>query len=79
MALGEDQDGASVCVIHEKVKAISDWPYPGSPKDMRSSAGLGGVYRKFVPDFAKSSAPLIELLTADQSEFDACKADEVGG
>ena len=33
------------------------------------------MYRKFVPNFAKISALLMELLTADQRELDACKAD----
>ena len=43
---------------------------------MRSFVGLSGVNRKFVPDFAKISAPLMELLTIDQKDLDACKADE---
>ena len=42
---------------------------------MCSFVGFAGVYRTFVPNFAKISAPLMELLTADQQEFDACKAD----
>ena len=40
---------------HEKVKAIADWPCPTAPKG--SFVGLTGVYRKFIPDFAKISAP----------------------
>lgn len=56
-------------MTHEGVNAIADWPYPTSPKDMRSIIGLAGVYQKFVPDFAKNSALLTELLTADQQEF----------
>ena len=60
---------------HEKVKAIADWPCPTAPKDMRSFVGLAGVYRKFIPDFAQISAPLMELITADRQQFDACKAD----
>ena len=74
---GEDPEGATVQMTHEKIKAISDWPYPASPKDMRSFMSLSGVYRKFVPDFAKISAPLMELISVDQREFDECKADIV--
>ena len=72
---GEDPEGASVRMTHEKIKAISDWPYPASPKNMRSFMGLSGVYRKFVPDFSKILAPLMELISVDQREFNACKAD----
>lgn len=63
-------------MTHEKVKAIADWPLPESPKEMRSFVGLSGVYRKFVSDFAKISAPHMELLTVGQKDFDACRADE---
>ena len=62
-------------MIHEKIKAITDWPYPETPKEMRSFVGLSGVYRKFVPNFAKISAPLLELITVDQHKFDICKAN----
>ena len=72
---GDDPDGASVCMTHEKVKAIADWPFPASLNDLFSFVGFAGVYRTFVPHFAKISAPLMELLTADQQGFDACKAD----
>ena len=63
---GDDPEGASIRMIHEKIKAIADWPYPGSPKEMRSFVGLSGVYRKFVPGFAKVSAPLMELMYVEQ-------------
>ena len=53
-------------MTHEKIKEISDWPYPGSPKEMRSFVGLSGAYHKFVPDFAKISAPLMELVSMEQ-------------
>lgn len=72
---GDDPDEASIRMKHEEGKAIADWPCLKSPNDMRSFVGLAGVYRKFVPDFAKISAPLMELLTADQQEFDAFKVD----
>ena len=62
----EDSQGASVRMTHKKIKSISDWPYPTTPKEMRSFMGLSGVYRKFVPDFAKIAAPLSELISVEQ-------------
>ena len=69
--LGFDIDGdgpeeASVHMAYEKIKAIADQSYPETPKEMRSFVGLSGVYRRFVPDFARISAPLMELIFADQ-------------
>jgi hypothetical protein len=39
-------------MTHEKVKAITDWPDPETPRNMRSFVGLTGVYRRFILDFA---------------------------
>ena len=63
-------------MTHEKVKSISDWPIPYTPKEMRSFVGLTGVYRKFVPDFARISAPLLDLIVMDQKEYDRVMEDE---
>ena len=73
---GDDPEGASVRMAHEKIKAIADWSYPETPKETRSFVNLSGVYRKYVPDFARISAPLMELITADQREFGACRAGD---
>ena len=51
---GDDPDGASVRMTHEKVKAIVDWPCLASPKDMRSFVGLAVVYRKFAQTLRRS-------------------------
>ena len=72
---GEDTDGASVDTAHEKIEAIADWPYPNTRKEMRSYVVISGIYRNFVPDFAKISQPLMELLAADQKDFDACRTN----
>lgn len=37
-------EGASVRMKQEKIKAIFDWPYLETPKDMRSFVGLSGVH-----------------------------------
>ena len=46
----------------EKVKLINTWPKPTCQKDIRAFLGFCGFYRKFIPSFAKTAAPLTELL-----------------
>src|SRR5882672_10952075 len=43
---------------------------------MRSVAALTGVYRKFVLDFARISAPLLDLIVMDQKEYDRVMEEE---
>src|SRR5882757_859948 len=69
-----DKSDLALRMTHEKIKAIADWPIPTSPKEMRQFVGLAGVYRRFVPDFAKISIPLLELITAEQNQFDEVMA-----
>ena len=70
----DDPKGAIVQMIHEKIKAVSDWPYPTSPKEVCSFMGLSGVYRKFIPNFVKISALLMELISMEQQKYDECRA-----
>ncbi|GAQ91223.1 putative retrotransposon protein [Klebsormidium nitens] len=47
-----------------KVDAISQWPRPNDPGDIRSFLGLAGFYRRFVRSrFLQIAAPLNDLLT----------------
>jgi hypothetical protein len=73
--LGFEVDGAGVSMTEEKVKAISDWPDPETPKEMRIFVGLTGVYRRFVADYAKIAAPLLKVMTLSQSEYDRMKGN----
>lgn len=49
----------------EKTKAVSEFPIPQSPKDIKSFLGLVSYYRRFIPDFAKLAKPLTCLLKKD--------------
>jgi hypothetical protein len=74
---GFEVDGAGVSMTEEKVKAISHWPDPETPKEMRIFVGLTGVYRRFVSDYAKIAAPLLDVMTLTQSEYDRMKSDPI--
>ncbi len=45
-----------------KVQAVSEWPVPGSAKDIRCFLGLAGYYRRFIRGFSAIAAPISELL-----------------
>jgi hypothetical protein len=75
--LGFEIDGEcnSIRMPHKKVKAITDWADPETPRNMKSCVGQTGVYRRFIPDIARISAPLLSLVTVYQRAFDACCTD----
>jgi transposase InsO family protein len=45
-----------------KVKAITEWPQPRNVHEVRQFLGLASYYRRYVRDFAKTAAPLSDLL-----------------
>lgn len=49
----------------EKIKAVTEFPTPLCPKDIKSFLGLVSYYRRFIPDFSKLSKPLTLLLKKD--------------
>ncbi|CAG9093322.1 unnamed protein product [Plutella xylostella] len=49
----------------EKVKAVSEFPVPKNPKDVKSFLGLAGYYRRFIENFSKITKPLTSLLKKD--------------
>ncbi|XP_070184094.1 uncharacterized protein [Littorina saxatilis] len=52
----------------DKTEKIRRAEKPRTKKEVRSFLGLAGYYRKFVPDFARVSAPLTDLTKKDQPE-----------
>lgn len=50
-----------------KIKAISEFPAPRNPKNIKQFLGLTGYYRRFIPNFSKIAKPLTELLKKDVS------------
>jgi len=48
-----------------KISAVSKFPIPRTPTDIKSFLGLAGYYRKFIPNFAKIAQPLTAVLKKD--------------
>ncbi|XP_022819396.1 uncharacterized protein LOC111351609 [Spodoptera litura] len=49
----------------DKVRAVTEFPTPKSPKDIKSFLGLVSYYRRFIQDFSKLAKPLTNLLKKD--------------
>ncbi|KYO28109.1 hypothetical protein Y1Q_0005103 [Alligator mississippiensis] len=53
--------GGHIAPLWDKIEAIKDWPPPKTKKEVRACLGLAGYYRRFVPGFGATAAPLHEL------------------
>jgi hypothetical protein len=60
--LGHVINQHGVSMEASKVEAITSWPRPNDPSDIRSFLGLAGFYRRFVRSFSRLAAPLTDLL-----------------
>lgn len=60
--MGHVISSARVATDPTKVQIIEQWPPPTSVKELRSSLGMAGYYRKFVKHFGLISKPLTNLL-----------------
>lgn len=63
--LGHVISGKGVAVDPDKIQAKKEWPIPGTIKALRSFLGLCSYCRRFVTNYSKLAAPLIELLRKD--------------
>ncbi|CAK1581928.1 unnamed protein product [Parnassius mnemosyne] len=45
-----------------KISAIEKYPLPKTAKEIKQFLGLIGYYRKFIPDFARTTKPLTQCL-----------------
>jgi len=45
----------------DKVKAMTQWPRPTNVRQVRQFVGLASWYRRFIPEFSASAAPLTKL------------------
>ena len=48
----------------DKIRAVTEWPIPHTPTEMRSYLGLTGYYRRFVDGYSKIAKPLQEACNA---------------
>jgi hypothetical protein len=60
--LGHVINAEGVSMEASKVAAISAWPRPQDPSDIRSFLWLAGFYRRFIRHFSRIAAPLTDLL-----------------
>lgn len=64
--LGHVISRKGVRVDPEKTKAVSEFPIPKTPKQVRSFLGMANYYRRFILNFAKIATPLNALLNKDK-------------
>ena len=62
-----------ITVVGDREKAISELPDPKNIKELRSLLGTLNFVRRFVPEYAEVTAPLVELTKKQykqRREFD---------
>ena len=59
--LGHVVSSQGVHTDPKKVQAVSSLSEPTTVEQVRSSLGLAGYYRRFIPNFATLSYPLVQL------------------
>ena len=59
--LGYDVSAEGICPSKSKVKAVVEWPWPQSVRDVRAFLGLASFYRRFIKQFSLKARPLTDL------------------
>jgi len=59
--MGHVVSNEGVSVDPQKIEAVTNWPRPKNPTEVRSFLGLEGYYRRFVQNFSKIVTPLTNL------------------
>ena len=59
--LGHVVGNGLVCPEPPKIQSVESFPTPANKKQVRRFLGLTGYYRKFIPEYAKTAAPLTDL------------------
>ena len=52
-----------------KVEAVSSYPPPQNPKELKRFLGLSNYYRRFISNYANIAEPLNKLVNKDQRKF----------
>jgi hypothetical protein len=60
----------------EKVRAIKEWPSPGSIFEVRSFHGLAIFYRKFIRNFSGICTPMLDTMKKKHKYFSWTKEAE---
>lgn len=63
--LGHTVNETGIHTSKRKVAAITEYPAPKTIKQLRRFLGMTSWYRKFIPQFSKTAAPLNNLLKKD--------------
>ncbi|KAH9275642.1 hypothetical protein BASA83_001931 [Batrachochytrium salamandrivorans] len=63
--LGYIISSAGVEMDPKKIDAVQDWPVPTKVHDIQVFLGFTNFYRRFVPNYAKTTQPLTALLKKD--------------
>jgi hypothetical protein len=60
--LGHILSADGVAADPDKIKSLTDWEFPDTPKGVMQFLGLANYFRKFIPNLSRLAAPLYRLM-----------------